>query len=299
MIQYDPHNWLDHLFDVKGSVLLDIIGRVALVTVWALVITVFHHKVFPVGYPSTMHTLVGVALGLLLVIRTNASYERFWEGRRLWGGIVNESRNLARSAAAFLPARSPAFEPVVLWTIAFAYSSMHSLRGEANIGPVAERLPAEEVKEVLASRHVPTAVSLRISRLLAAARREGVSDYVALAVDNNVQQLIDYVGGCERILKTPLPFAYVVHLRRALIVYGVTLPFALVDAYGWFTVLDTFIITYILFGIDEIGVEIEGPFGGDDNDLPLEDICATIERNLLGLLEERAAPEVLTKGAGA
>jgi putative membrane protein len=114
-----------------------------------------------------------------------------------------------------------------------------------------------------------------------------------MTLDNNVQLLIDYIGACERIHKTPLPFAYVVHLRRALILYCLTLPFALIESYGWSTVIDTLLIAYILFGIEEIGVEIEDPFGKDDNDLPLEQICATIERNLLSVI--RPGTEFISK----
>jgi putative membrane protein len=110
--------------------------------------------------------------------------------------------------------------------------------------------------------------------------------------------LIDYIGACERIHKTPLPFAYVVHLRRALILYCITLPFALIESYGWSTVIDTLLIAYILFGIEEIGVEIEDPFGEDDNDLPLEKICATIEGNLLSVIQGHGA-EPMGKSAGA
>jgi putative membrane protein len=101
-----------------------------------------------------------------------------------------------------------------------------------------------------------------------------------LSLDQNVQLLIDYMGGCERIHKTPLPFAYVVHLRRALIAYCFTLPFALLDQFEWGTIAAVLLIAYTLFGIEEIGVQIEDPFGSDDNDLPLKDICSTIEANL-------------------
>jgi putative membrane protein len=120
-----------------------------------------------------------------------------------------------------------------------------------------------------------------------------------VTIDANVQQLIDYLGGCERIKKTPLPFAYVIHLRRALILYLFTLPFALVEQFGWATVAFTLIISYILFGIEEIGVEIENPFGTDANDLPLEDICATIEKNLLAVIENPPLEETHTEAAHA
>lgn len=300
MIEYDAHSWTDHLFDIKGSMVQEIFGRVLLVAGWSLMVVLFHYYVRPVAVASTLHALVGIALGLLLVIRTNASYDRFWEGRRMWGGIVNESRNLARGAAAFLRHQPALLEPIVLWTVAFSYSSMHALRGSKGLGPIAKRLPRAEVEETLDAQHVPSAVAQRISNLLADARSEGhISDYVAITIDNNVQLLIDYLGACERIHKTPLPFAYVVHLRRALILYCLTLPFALLDSFGWSTVIDTLLIAYIFFGIEEIGVEIEDPFGEDDNDLPLENICNTIEENLLAVIVDKQASGLIGKGAVA
>ena len=300
MIEYDSHKWTNHLFDIKGSVVRQIFWRVMLFVAWSAVVVVFDRYVRPVGVPSTVHTLIGVALGLLLVFRTNVSYERFWEGRRMWGGIVNESRNLAREAAAFLRDRPQLMRPIILWAAAFPYASMHSLRGVRGLGPVASQLPKDEVAEALSAQHVPSAVTRRITDLLVKARAEGhITDYVVVSIDSNVNQLVDYIGGCERIQKTPLPFAYVVHLRRALILYCLTLPFALVESYGWSTIIDTLLITYVLFGIEEIGVEIENPFGEDDNDLPLEQICATIEQNLLAVIEETHPAQEVGKGTVA
>ena len=105
-------------------------------------------------------------------------------------------------------------------------------------------------------------------------------------MDQNIQQLIDYCGACERIRSTPAPYGYVVHLRRALIIYCLTLPLALVQKFGWESIIVTLVISYVLFGIEEIGVEIENPFELSINDLPLETICETIERDLKGLLKE-------------
>lgn len=300
MIEYDAHSWREHFFDIKGSVVRQIFWRVLFFFTWSVAVVLFHEFVRPVHVPTTVHTLIGVALGLLLVFRTNASYERFWEGRRMWGGIVNESRNLARGTSAFLRPQPALLEQIILWAAAFPYAAMHSLRGASGLGPVAERLPQREVAETLAAQHVPSAVALRISSLLVEARTAGhISDYVMVTIDNNVQLLIDYLGACERIQKTPLPFAYVVHLRRALILYCLTLPFALVETFGWTTVLDMLLIAYILFGIEEIGVEIENPFGEDDNDLPLEAICETIERNLSAVIEEARTPESINRSVGA
>lgn len=300
MIEYDAHKWTDHFFDIKGSMVREIARPVLLMVGWSVVVVAFHENVRPVAVPSTVHALIGVALGLLLVIRTNASYDRFWEGRKMWGGYVNESRNLARAAGAFLRGQPALLEPIVKWTIAFSYSSMHALRGLKSLGPMAQRLPPHEVEEILRAEHVPSAVALRISRLLAEARTSGhISDHITVMLDNNVQLLVDYLGACERIHKTPLPFAYVVHLRRALTLYCLTLPFALIEAYGWSTILDTLLVAFIFFGIEEIGVEIEDPFGEDDNDLPLEQICTNIDNNLQAVIEASRAPELIARSAEA
>ncbi len=160
-------------------------------------------------------------------------------------------------------------------------------------------LPAGEVAEVVGSGNLPLAVARQITRQVVRARDAGlVTDVVMVALDRNVQALIDNLGGCERIKKTPLPFAYVVHLRRALILYCFTLPFALVADFGWGAIAGTFLVAYIFFGIEEIGVEIENPFDGDDNDIPLERIAATIEKDLLGLIDARSAPIPVEESVG-
>lgn len=287
MIHYDAHKWLDHFFDLRGSLVKDIIGRVLLCTVWSAAVVYFHTHVLNIGIPATVHTLVGLALGLLLVFRTNASYDRFWEGRKLWGGIVNETRNLIRSSEAFLINLPEVRKEIALWMLAFTYGSMHILRGQKDLGPVVKQLDPLKVEEALKTPHPALYAAKQVSLLLQKAKMEGhISDFAQLNVDQNIQLLIDYLGGCERIHKTPLPFAYVVHLRRALFFYCFSLPFALLETFNWMVgaVVGTFFLSYVFFGIEEIGVEIEDPFGEDENDLPLEDICASIHRNTKGLL---------------
>jgi putative membrane protein len=287
MIDYDPHNWRSHLLDIKGSLVREIVGRVASCVVWSAVVVGFYKFVSPrIAVPSTVHSLVGTALGLLLVFRTNASYDRFWEGRRMWGSIVNESRNIGRGASVYLAADPARRDAIVCWTIAFAYASTNSLRGVVGLGPIADRLPPDEVRAAMAAKNVPLRIAVRITEHLVGAKADDrISDIVRANLDQNLQLLITYVGACERIRNSPLPFVYMVHLRRALILFTFTLPFALVADYGWATVLATLMAAYIFFGIEEIGVEIEDPFGIHDNDLPLERICATIERDLLELIE--------------
>ena len=285
MINYDPHHWMDHFFDIKGSMVREILGRVAICFVWSILVVTAHKFGWKVAIPSTMHTLVGLALGLLLVFRTNASYDRYWEGRKLWGGIVNECRNVVRAASQFLHGDVELLRRLAVWTAAFPYATMNHLRGKNDLGEAVAHLPVAEARDAVEAEHTPMAVSLRMSECLSEGRKRGYfSEYTQMAIDQNVQLLVDYLGGCERIRKTPLPFAYVVHLRRALVIYCFTLPFALVEANGWSTIVDTLFLSYIFFGIEEIGVEIEGPFGYDDNDLPLEQICNTIRHNVLAMV---------------
>jgi putative membrane protein len=289
MTQYDPHRWTDHLFDIRGSMVREILGRVSLCVTWAAIVTVEYQsggeKLDWLHIPATTHTFVGGALGLLLVFRTNSSYDRFWEGRKLWGGIVNESRNLVRQASAFLAADPAAVREIVLWTTAFSYSAMSRLRGKRDLGPFVAKLPAGDVEAILKADHVPLAVARRITELLEGARVRGLIDSYRLGmIDANTQALIDYLGGCERIRATPLPYGYAVHLRRALIFFFFSLPFVLVPDFHWSTIPAVLLSSYIFFGIEEIGVEIENPFGESINDLPLETICQSIEQNLRDIL---------------
>ncbi len=281
MIKYDPHDWWQHLLSVQGSLVREIFGRVSAFALWVGVVAWFHLYVHKIGIPSTAHTLAGTALSLLLVFRTNSSYDRFWEGRKLWGGVVNETRNLLRAAVINIP-NVELLRRLAAWTAVYPYALTRVLRaGQGELGPAARMLPPAEIERVLAAGNAGVAVSLRMSAVLAEARQRGLnSDYVQMQIDQNVQLLIDYQGGCERIVRTPLPFAYMLHLRRTLILFLLTLPFALVETFGWATVLVVVMIAYTFLGIEEIGVEIEEPFGTEENDLPLEEISANIARTL-------------------
>ncbi|NNC20422.1 bestrophin [Corallococcus exiguus] len=285
MVEYDPHRWWSYFHYLRGSMVKEIVGRVLICVVWAAAVVGFSKHVRDVGVPPTVHTLAGISLSLLLVFRTNASYDRFWEGRKLWGGIVNETRNLVRASEPFL-GRTELFVTLVRWTAMFPFATAAWLRGQQrHLGPHTDTLPSGEVADALKAQHVPLNVARRMTAVLDEGRRQGLyPEYVQMQLDQNVHQLIDYLGGCERIHRTPMPFAYMLHVRRALILYCFTLPFALVDTFGWVTVLATFLVAYVFFGIEEIGVEIEDPFGTDDNDLPLDTICQSIQNNLLALL---------------
>lgn len=288
MQDYDPNDWWGHFFDLKGSMVREIIGRVAGCVLWAVAVVVLD-EIFDIHWriSTAAHGLVGVALGLLLVLRTNASYERWWEGRKLWGSIINEERNLGRLACVHL-ARDPGLRDAVLaWASAFSTATMIRLRDGRGLGPAAAYLPADEAAEVERAEHVPLAIARKLTRRLVAARDRGlISDYILTALDRNVQLLVDYLGSCERIHRTPLPFPYVVHVRRILMLYAIMLPMALVDEYGWMTIVATLVVAYVFFGIEEIGVAIEAPFGPDGNDLPLDSFCTVISTNLRQMVDE-------------
>jgi putative membrane protein len=298
MISYDPHNWLDHFFDIKGSLVKEIGLRVTVCVLFAVGVVAVNKYLYPVGTTVVLHSLVGVALGLLLVFRTNASYDRYWEGRKLWGGIVNETRNLIRSSSVHLRDHQALLWTLTRWTALFPWATMSSLRGDSELGPVTKELAPAEAEALRKAQHSALVVAQYMTACLVQARDKGlISDIVFTSLDQNIQLLVDYLGGCERIRKTPLPFAYVVHLRRALVIYCLTLPFALVDQFGWFTVLDVLLVAYTFLGIEEIGVEIEGPFGNDENDLPMQEICETIHRNLYALAGlAQSKREILPEG---
>lgn len=286
MIQYDAHIWSDHLLDIKGSMVREIIGRVALCVLWAGLVCLCddilrHNGDGPLGIPETAHGLVGGVLGLLLVFRTNASYDRFWEGRKLWGAMVNDCRNTSRMSRTWLAADPQLVHQIGEWIAVYPWSVLHRLRGMKGLSPDPLHIEPAELTAVTDAPHSPLAVATKLSQLFLEAKNSNlISDIQFVSLDNNLQRLIDYLGGCERIQNTPMPFAYMVHLRRALIVYCFTLPFALLDKYGWLTLLIVLIVSYVMFGIEEIGVEIENPFGSDENDLPLERICETISNNV-------------------
>lgn len=293
MIQYDPHSWVEHLCDIKGSLVREIAPRVIICVFWAILVVAFNFFVMPFHIQPIIHSLVGVALGLLLVFRTNASYDRFWEGRKAWGSLINESRNIGRQSQIFLAQDPELFRRTIIWTVVFSHALMNRLRGSENLGSAESLLSVEERELVTKSKHYSFACSIQISQVLDEARRAGlISDYIFGILDQNVQLLVDYLGICERICKTPLPFAYVVHLRRAMVLYCYSLPFALVEGIGWLAPLGVLIISYVFYGIEEIGVEIENPFGFDENDLSLEEHCETIQNDLLFLLPKPSVSDI-------
>lgn len=275
MIQYDTRNWLRLLVSFHGTVLPRIAVRVAIAgAIGGGVALLADRGIANLAIAASVHTLVGVALGLLLVFRTNASYDRFWEGRRLVGAMVNNARDLARQSACYLDRSSPELRAAQGDLVIALYATIRRyLRGEREWPELATRLPAERLAALATVRCPPVLVARWVGDGLAAEAAAGrLSEHRLVVLDGAVSDLLDALGGCERILRTPVPFAYAHHIKGFLTVFCFTVPMALLASMGWYTAPAAAVVAYAMFGIDEIGVEIEDPFGYDPNDLPLDAI---------------------------
>ncbi|MCE9577587.1 MAG: hypothetical protein K8W52_30840 [Deltaproteobacteria bacterium] len=277
MIEYDPKSWISVVCRVRGSIMLRLVPRMVVAAAIGVGAVVLFRRE-GTHLPSQAHTLVGVALGLLLVFRTNASYDRYWEGRRLLGGIVNRSRDLARQIATSVddPAARAALARLVP---AFYWLATQTLRRQTDLAALGDRLTAEERAALgpVANR-APVVLAWISARLRSLSAAGQLRDTQLLLIDQNLTTLNDHLGGAERILKTPIPFAYAQHIKIFVVLFCFSVPFAIVDQMGWATPPVSAVLALALFGVDEIGVEIEDPFGDDPNDLPLDAIGNGIDR---------------------
>lgn len=278
MIEYDNRSWTSVLFRLKGSVLPRLFPRIAAIAgVGVGAALLFEATAFKVS--PLAHTLIGAALGLLLVFRTNASYDRFWEGRKLLGMIVNRARDFTRQVATYVD-DADARAVVRRRTVAMAALIHQMLRRETDLGALGDKITADEraALEPLRARQIVMATWIS-ARLRGLADDGKLGEQRLYAMDQNLTSIIDQLGGAERIMKTPVPFAYAQHIRTFVSFFCLTVPFAMVDTMRWYTPLAAALLAFALFGIEEIGIEIEDPFGYDDNDLPLDAILDTIDRD--------------------
>jgi putative membrane protein len=281
MIDYDAKSWIGVLSRVRGSVGPRLLVR-TLLTAGLGVLANYLFVTSKFHTPAVAHTMIGVALGLLLVFRTNASFDRWWEGRKLLGGIVNRTRDLARQLSAYVPpdSRAVANDATRLLN-AFFFVAVQGLRSETDLKLAGELLTAEEQKKLEPVKARASVVLTWVTHHIDDLARSGkITDARLLAMDTNLTALIDHHSGCERIVRTPIPFAYAQHIKLFVTLWCFTVPFAIVDAMQSYTWFASAVLAFALFGIDEIGVEIEDPFGYDDNDLPIDRIGATIKASM-------------------
>jgi ion channel-forming bestrophin family protein len=245
----------------------------------------------PLALDITPYEYAGAVLGLLLVLRTNAGYDRWWEARKLWGGIVNQSRNLVIGAMSYGPTNSEWREKVVRWAAVFPHVARFSLRGERPSSEVTVLVGAENADQIAAAHHMPSFVAMKLGDLLCeACERWEMNRFAFIQIDRERALLIDHIGACERILKTPLSRAYSIQIRRFIGLFLLTLPFALLHRTDsdWIVPFITMLVAYPLLSLDQIGIELENPFSKSNlSHLPLDEISATIESNLFAILKAK------------
>ena len=284
--------WAD-AFALQGSATPQVLLRVAKFTLFSVVVTAIHvyeHNDIKLGIDVAPLEYAGAVLGVLLVLRTNAGYDRWWEGRKLWGGMVNQSRDLVIAALTYGPPDPQWRAAIVRWTAAFAHVARRSLRDERNLPEVALLLGDDAAGRIAAAEHMPGFMSQSIAEMLRQAREQhGMDPFAFLRIDRDRAKLIDHIGGCERIRGAPLPLVYSIHIRRFITIYLATLPFALLNMVAWETPVIVFMVAYPILSLDQIGVELENPFSAQRmGHLPLDELTAKIEKNLLALLGESA-----------
>jgi ion channel-forming bestrophin family protein len=284
MIHYDKHSWSKHLFTLGGSVLPLVLPRALVFAVYSLVIAYSFRRGYVGTIPPMIHAVLGTVLGLMLAFRTNASYDRWWEGRKAWGGVTNRSRDVVRQCVALLRHEDQLRAATLL--ACFAHALKRQLFHERTVPELERLLSPAEVRALLRRPGAALRILSVLSDLFAERRRTGeLPDAYALRIDENLSELVSHLGACQRIQKTPIPFAYVVHLRRFILVYCASLPFAVVEVLAYATPIVMMIIGYALFGVEEIGVQIEDPFLPSANDVDLERLTRNIERDLFALVE--------------
>jgi len=276
MITYDPKNWIRILLDFPRSpvfrtLFFDVVGAglYAAGVVWA------ENKAqvaVPLG-PSFL-SILGIILGLLLVFRTNTAYDRWWEGRKLWGQLVNVSRALSHSLDAMLPTEAGARAEYAALLSAFPSALAAHLRAPRD--PNAPHRPNEIVRGLVTTVHR----DVREARL----PREAI-----VALTPMLAAFDDVCGACERIRNTPIPFSYSSYIKQFVVLYALVVPFGLAREFGYGTVIAAMFTFFATMGLELLATEIEEPFGGDRNDLPLDDLAERIARDVRALLEPAPA----------
>jgi putative membrane protein len=286
MIVRDRPSAFQLFFIMRGSIVPRIKWQVLSTVGVAVLVTMAHGTLFnqKVTLTPIPFSLIGLALAIFLGFRNTATYDRWWEGRKLWGDLVIRTRSLGRLIVNHVqPAADDSGRSriMVRRLIAFAFALKHHLRGTRDDQSRAY-LSDDDVLAVEASVNVPDRLLRLMSRDVAALAAGGRLDPMLVAqVEDNLTALAGVQAGCERIRHTPVPFSYSLLLHRTAYLYCFALPFGLVDTTGFMTPFVVGLVSYTFFGLDAIGDEIEEPFGLLPNNLPLESMCRRIEIDLL------------------
>jgi ion channel-forming bestrophin family protein len=292
MISYNPKDWFSFLFRFhKADTVRKLLPLIIGICIYSGIIAFFEIAYWHLPQNSyvrnipLMHGLLGFVISMLLVFRTNTAYDRWWEGRKLWGSLVNNSRNLAIKIAAMLPA-SESIERNFFRKIipAYAYALKNHLGHESTRVELFET--GEDLKKLIhADKHIPNQVALLMIKRVGQLYNDGkIKGDQLIVLNAELQSFTDICGACERIKNTPIPFSYSVFLKKFIFFYIMTLPFGYVFSLGYYTIPVVAFIFYVLASLELIAEEIEEPFGGDENDLPIDKIAKNIHKNVDDIL---------------
>lgn len=278
MINYDNKNWFSFLFKRSGyhyeGVVLSLLVYGLIAAGLTAVHLNFDWKIFHI--PASFHTVLGLVIGLLLVFRTNTAYERWWEGRRQLGALVNTSRNITFKYKSY---SNPDSEIYQLLSVFPMVMKIH-LR-DKNFSEALKLLPAGWIEQFNKADHKPNFILLQLSLKTNNLYKTGlISGEQLIILETKIGELTDVLGACERIHNTPIPFGYALHLKRILLIYLLTLPFGFIESLNWWSIPIVMVVFYTMIGIELIAEEIEDPFGTDVNDLPFDELAEKIAANI-------------------
>lgn len=291
MIVRPKPNLIHILTSLRGSIAKHIALRSLMVTLLASIIVLIEtlHPAYFSGVSATPFTLLGLSLSIFMSFRNNACYDRWYEGRKLWGELVMDMRSMVRETQVI---KDPAARETILRNLCgFAHALNARLRGED------EREEARLWLSVVPGPSTPN-VSERILRDIGKHCSEladagEINEWRYTLMENRLVNLTRTLTSCDRIKTTPLPFPYTLLLHRTIYLFCILLPFAMAEPLGWLTPAFTAIVSYTFFGLDSIGDQLEDPFGRDEHDLPTDAIVRGIEREVLDALGVTDLPPIL------
>ncbi len=284
MIKYNPKNWFKLIFALHKSDTIRILWKeliyigVFTSIITFLIITYGGEIIESLEKLITLYSLIGFVISLLLVFRTNTAYDRWWEGRKKWGALVNDTRNLAIKIETSV--NLPESRDVLRRMIAnFPFAMKEHLREQRKLELL--ELTDEERLLLTERQHIPIAIAQKITEETKSLRAKGsLSEEDYLTIDKNINALLDSLGACERIKNTPIPFSYSLFIKKFIFIYVTTIPLAFITVFGYYSVLIALFVFYVLVSMEVLAEEIEDPFGMDDNDLPTDELSDKIRANV-------------------
>jgi ion channel-forming bestrophin family protein len=274
-------------FAWHGSVTPRVLPRVAVAAAYAAFVYGCSTIAPKFSVPVTPFEYSGAVLALILVMRLNAGHDRWWEARKIWGAIVNQSRNLSLVIYGYSANKDENVVSGLKWVAAWPHVMRESLRNEKSLVEVAELVGEQEAIRLRNAENMSMYVGVKITDVLSKLRNNGLDSFAFLRAETERSQLIDAIGACERIRNTRMPLVLAIKTRRFILLFLLLLPLSLVDRAGLLTPLIVALASYPLFSLDEIGAELQNPFSSRNlSHLPLDRICRTISGNVMGLLKK-------------